>query len=69
MKQPIPHTSWKLLYYQGQLFDRTCVLKFLLSVEESCAWVRDDLDIPYPVGNPGACHMQCVNYEIIYEIL
>ena len=62
MKQPIPHTSWKLLYYQGQLFDRTRVLKFLLSVEESCAWVRDDLDIPYPVGNPGASLTQFINY-------
>ncbi len=62
MKQPIPHTSWKLLYYQGQLFERSCVLKFLLSVEEACAWVRDDLDIPYPVGNPDASLTQCVNY-------
>ena len=62
MKQPIPHTSWKLLYYQGQLFEWDYILKFLLSVEESCAWVRDDLVIPYPVGNRGASHIQCVNY-------
>ena len=62
MKTPLRDTSKKLLYYQGQLFERDYILKFLLSVEESCAWVRDDLVIPYPLDNPGASLTQCVNY-------
>jgi len=62
MKQRVPHTRQKILYYQGQLFDRDLALKFLLSVEESCAWVRDDLEIPFPVDDPGTSCAQRVNY-------
>jgi hypothetical protein len=54
--------------YNGQSFDSLLELKFILSVEDTHAWMRDGLQIYYNAGEPDVCN-ECFLRKYTPDIL
>lgn len=54
--------------YNGQSFDSLLELKFILSVEDTHAWIRDGLQIYYNAGQPDVCN-ECFLRKYTPDIL